>query len=47
MLYLSDIIRALKPRRMGWAKHITRMREKRNAYRGLVVMAERELTFKN
>jgi hypothetical protein len=33
-LYSSpSIIRITKPRRMGWARHVARMREKRNAYR--------------
>jgi hypothetical protein len=36
-LYSSpSIIRIMKPRRMRWASHIARMREKRNAYRLLV-----------
>jgi hypothetical protein len=36
----------MKPRRMGWARHMALMGEKRNAYRGLMVIAEGELTFK-
>jgi hypothetical protein len=36
-LYSSpSIIRIVKLRRMRWAEHVTRMREKRNAYRLLV-----------
>jgi hypothetical protein len=31
-----DIIRMIKSRRMRWAGHVARMREKRNAYRILV-----------
>jgi hypothetical protein len=32
-LYSSpSIIRIIKPRRMRWAGHVTRMREKKNAY---------------
>jgi hypothetical protein len=32
----SSIIRVIKDRRMGWARHVARMGEKRNAYRLLV-----------
>jgi hypothetical protein len=32
----SSIIRMIKSRRMRWAGHVARMREKRNAYRVLV-----------
>jgi hypothetical protein len=36
-LYSSpNIIRVIKARRMGWAVHVARMGEKRNAYRILV-----------
>jgi hypothetical protein len=36
-LYSSpSIIRIIKSRRMRWASHVTRMGEKRNAYRLLV-----------
>jgi hypothetical protein len=36
-LYSSpSIIRIIKARRMRWAGHVARMREKRNAYRLLV-----------
>jgi hypothetical protein len=36
-LYSSPgIIRMIKSRRMGWAGHVARMGEKRNAYRILV-----------
>jgi hypothetical protein len=36
-LYSSpNIIRMIKSRRMTWAGHVARMREKRNAYRILV-----------
>jgi hypothetical protein len=36
-LYSSpNIIRMIKSRRMRWARHVTRMGEKRNAYRILV-----------
>jgi hypothetical protein len=36
-LYSSpSIIRVIKSRRMGWAGHVPRMREKRNSYRILV-----------
>jgi hypothetical protein len=36
-LYTSpNIIRMIKSRRMGWAGHVARMGEKRNAYRILV-----------
>jgi hypothetical protein len=31
-----SIIRIMKPRRMRWAGHVARMREKKNAYRLLV-----------
>jgi hypothetical protein len=31
-----NIIRIIKSRRMGWARHIARMKEKRNAHRLLV-----------
>jgi hypothetical protein len=37
----------MKPRRMGWPRYMARMGEKRNECRGLMVMAEGELTFKN
>jgi hypothetical protein len=33
---LPSIIRIIKPRRMRWAGHVARMREKRNTYRLLV-----------
>jgi hypothetical protein len=33
---LPSIIRIIKLRRMRWAGHVARMREKRNAYRLLV-----------
>jgi hypothetical protein len=36
--YSPTIIRIVKSRRMRWAKHVTRMGEKRNAYRLLVGM---------
>jgi hypothetical protein len=40
-LYSSrNIIRIIKSRRMKWVEHVTRMREKRNAYRLLVGKAE-------
>jgi hypothetical protein len=40
-LYCSpNIIRMIKSRRMGWARHVARMGEKRNAYRILVGKAE-------
>jgi hypothetical protein len=32
----SSILRIIKSRRMGWAGHVVRMGEKRNAYRLLV-----------
>jgi hypothetical protein len=36
-LYSSpSIIRIIKPRRMKWTRNVTRMAEKRNAYRLLV-----------
>jgi hypothetical protein len=36
-LYSSpSIIRIIKSKRMRWERHVTRMREKRNAYRLLV-----------
>jgi hypothetical protein len=35
-----DITRQIKLRRMGWAGHVTRMREGRNVYRVLVVKPE-------
>jgi hypothetical protein len=36
-LYASpSIIRTIKSRRMRWARHVARMREKRNAYRILM-----------
>jgi hypothetical protein len=28
-----SIIRVIKSRRMGWAEHVARMKDKRNAYR--------------
>jgi hypothetical protein len=34
--FSPSIIRMLKSRRMGWAWHVARMGEKRNAYRILV-----------
>jgi len=37
----------MKPMRIGWPGHLARMGEKRNAYWGLMVIAEGELTFKN
>jgi hypothetical protein len=37
-----NIIRMLKSRRMGWARHVVRMGEKRNAYRILVGKPERK-----
>jgi hypothetical protein len=40
-LYSSaSIIRIIKSRRMRWAGHVARMREKRNAYRLLVGKSE-------
>jgi hypothetical protein len=40
-LYLSlSIIRIMKSRRMRWVGHVARMREKRNAYRLLVLKSE-------
>jgi hypothetical protein len=40
-LYCSpSIIRIIKSRKMRWAGHVARMREKRNAYRLLVGMPE-------
>jgi hypothetical protein len=42
-LYCSpSIIRIIKSRRMGWAEHLTRIGEKRNAYRILVGKPERK-----
>jgi hypothetical protein len=35
-----NIIRMIMSRRMRWAGHVTRMREKRNAYRTLVGKSE-------
>jgi hypothetical protein len=35
-----SIIRVIKSRRMRWASHVARMREKKNAYRLLVVKPE-------
>jgi hypothetical protein len=35
-----SIIRMMQSRRMRWANHVTRMGEKRNAYRILVGMSE-------
>jgi hypothetical protein len=35
-----NIIRMIKSRRMGWASHVARMGEKRNAYRILVAKPE-------
>jgi hypothetical protein len=37
----SNIIRVIKSRRMRWAGHVTRMREKRGAFRILVGRPER------
>jgi hypothetical protein len=40
-LYSSpSIIRIIKSRKMRWASHVVRMREKRNAYRLLVEKTE-------
>jgi hypothetical protein len=39
---LRNIIGIIKPRRMRWAGHVARMREKRNAYRMLVGKPERK-----
>jgi hypothetical protein len=40
-LYSSpSIIRIIKSRRMRWASHVARMREKRNSYRLLVEKPE-------
>jgi hypothetical protein len=36
LYFLPSIIRIIKSRRMRWAGHVTRMGEKRNAYRLLV-----------
>ena len=33
---LANMIRSLKSRRLGWAGHIARMEQSRNAYRVLV-----------
>jgi hypothetical protein len=33
MYYSPNIIRMIKSKRMRWAGHIARMREKKNAYR--------------
>jgi hypothetical protein len=42
-LYSSpSIIRIIKSRRMRWADHVARMREKRNAYRLLVRKPKRK-----
>jgi hypothetical protein len=42
-LYSSpSIIRIIKSRRMRWAGHVSRMGEKRNAYRSLVRKPERK-----
>jgi hypothetical protein len=42
-LYSSpSIIRMIKSRRMRWAGHVSRMGEKRNAYRILVRKPERK-----
>jgi hypothetical protein len=44
-LYSSpSIIRIMKSRRMRWAGHVARMREKRNAYRLLVRKPEGKRT---
>jgi hypothetical protein len=40
----SSIIRIIKSRRMRWAGHVSRMREKRNMYRLLVGKPERNDT---
>jgi hypothetical protein len=41
LMYSSpSIIRIIKSRRMRWAGHVTRMGEKRNAYRLLVGKSE-------
>jgi hypothetical protein len=46
-LYSSpSIIRIIRSKRMRWAGHVARMREKRNAYR-LVGKPEKETTRKN
>jgi hypothetical protein len=43
-LYSSpDIIRVIKPRSMGWARHVARMEEMRNACRILVGKSERNI----
>jgi hypothetical protein len=36
LYYSPSVIRITKSRRMRWVRHLTRMREKRNAYRLLV-----------
>jgi hypothetical protein len=36
LYFSSNIIRMIKSNRMRWAGHVTRMGEKRNAYRILV-----------
>jgi hypothetical protein len=37
---LASVIKAMKARRMRWAGHVSRMGEKRNAYRLLVAKPE-------
>jgi hypothetical protein len=44
-LYSSpNIIRTIKSRRIRWARHVTQMGEKRNAYRILMGEARRKET---
>jgi hypothetical protein len=45
--YSTDIFGGMKPMRMGWARLMARMGEERKPCRGLMVIAEGELTLKN
>jgi hypothetical protein len=38
----SSIIRTTKAKRIGWARHVARMAEERNAYRLMVWEGQRE-----
>ena len=40
-----NIIRNLKPRRLGWAGHVARMEQSRNAYRVLLGKPDGKETF--
>jgi hypothetical protein len=45
MYYLTNIVRVVKSRRMRWAGHVARMREKRGVHRVLVGKPEGKTPF--